>query len=311
MQAHPALARLRSTPAPQPRTDAALAAWRAAPEVAAILAALSDYGAGASLAALPDLARVVADHTAAQALTDGLIAPLLAALRDEPLAQLPLGHSATPGLARLRLARAGRAALTLTAFARQAAVLPTSGLFEDGEAHEIVLAGAGRALCHQLTGGRLHSDRLVCTPGTRLARGGADETRQFVEVTRPLLVLQLTRTAENPAPSREMALADGALLKTISGCKQTSQQMMALGVLGALQHRPAAAVMAQLALDRGAARDLRWEALRQVLALDSARGMAVLARLTDGHGDELAAPAAALHRDLVAAHPQLVELEPA
>lgn len=315
MQVHPAIAMLRSTPAPQHRIDAALAAWRAAPDVAAILAALGDYGAGAPLAALPvmvpGLAQVVADHAAARALTDGLIAPLLAALRDEPLAQFPLGHSATPGFARLRLAQAGRASLTLTAFARQAAILPTSALFEDGEAHEIVLAGTARALCHRLAGGELHSKALACGPGTRLVRSGADEARQMVEVMRPLLVLQLTRTAECPVPSREIALADGAQIKAISGCKQTSQKMMALGVLGALQHRPAAEAMARLALDHDAARDLRWEALRQSLALDAARGLAVLMQLAEAGEDVLAAPAAALRRDLLAAHPELAALEPA
>jgi hypothetical protein len=39
---------------------------------------------------------------------------------------------------------------------------------------------------------------------------------------------------------------------------------MALGVLGALAHRPALGAMERAALDEGAERDLRWEALRQV-----------------------------------------------
>ena len=311
MQVHPAIAALRSNGAPQPRTDAALAAWRALPQVAATIAALGRYGAGTPLAALPDLAQAVSDHAAAQALAVGLIAPLLDVLRAEPLAQLPFGHSVTPGFARLQLARNGRAALTLAAFARRPKAVPASALFEDGAAHEIVLAGAGRAMRHRLAEGRLHSETLTCAPGTRITRNGPDEARQIVEVTRPLLVLQLTRAAERPAPSREIALADGTLIKTISGCKQTSQQMMALGVLGALQHRPAAAAMERLALDEQAARDLRWEALRQLLALDARRGLAVLARLADGHEDQLAAPAAALQRDLVAAHPQIAAMEPA
>lgn len=311
MQVHPAIAALRSDGAPQRRTDAALAAWRALPQVAATIAALGCYGAGTALADLPDLARAVSDHAAALALADGLIAPLLDMLRAEPLAQLPLGHSVTPGFARLQLARDGRAALTLTAFARRPEAVPVSALFEDGAAHEIVLAGAGRALFHRLAQGRLQSEALGCTPGVRITRNGPDEARQIVAVSRPLLVLQLTRSAERPAPSHEIALADGALIKSISGCKQTSQKMMALGVLGALQHHPAAAAMERLALDELAARDLRWEALRQLLALDAENGLAVLARLADGHEDQLAAPTAALRRDLVAAHPQLAAMEPA
>ena len=70
---------------------------------------------------------------------------------------------------------------------------------------------------------------------------------------------------------------DGRLITAISGCKQASQQMMALGVLGALAHRGGLSMMEQLAHDTTAQRDLRWEALRQVLALDAARGLALLA----------------------------------
>lgn len=311
MQVHPAIAALRSNGAPQPRTHAALATWRALPQVAATIAALGLYGAGTPLVALPDLTRLISDHATAQALADGLIAPLLDALRAEPLAQPSLGHSVTPGFVRLQLAREGGAALNLAAFSRRQAVAPLSTLFEDGAAHEIVLAGAGCAMRYRLVAGRLHSEALTCESGTRITRNGPDEARQIVEVTRPLLVLQLTRAAKCPEPSREIALADGTLIKTISGCKQTSQKMMALSVLGALQYRSAVAAMKRLALDRGAARDLRWEALRQLLALDARHGLAVLARLADGAEDGLAAPAAALHRDLVFAHPELAKMEPA
>lgn len=308
MQAHPMIAGLRSAPAPQPCTDSALAAWRAAPQVVAITAALSRFGAGEPLSGLADLARVVQDHGAASALADGLIAPMIAASRHEPLAQIPLGHSAAPGFARLRLANSGRAALTLAAFARRPAAVSASALFEDCEALEIVIAGTARARLHRLEEGQLCSEDLACAPGIRLTRRGPDDARQIVEVTHPLLVLQLSREATRPAPSREIALGDGALLKTISGCKRASQRMMALGVLGALGARTAMGQIECLALDREAEPDLRWEALRQLLAMDAARGLAVLAELADGPAGTLTAPAAALLRDLRESRPDLAEL---
>ena len=272
---------------------------------------LAAYGAGAALEAVPALARLMQDHGAALALAQTFIAPVMAALRAEPLAQLPLGHSTAPGIVRIRLAESGRASLALAAYAKREYRQPGSVLFEDGEAHEIVLAGAGQALRHRIGAGGLESCTIPCAPGTRLARGGTQEARQFVAVARPLLVLQLVREAAAPAPSREVSLPDGALLQTIDASKQTSQQMMALAVLGALDHRPALEPMARLARNGAAARDLRWEALRQVLGLDAARGLALLADLAGSAGDVLAAPAAQLRQSLLAAQPELASLEPA
>jgi hypothetical protein len=311
MLVDPAIVRLRREAAPQPQVDAALAAWRAQPDVVAVLEALAAYGAGASLAAGGTLARLLADHAAALHFADGLIDPLMAASRTEPLAQLPLGFSAKPGLARLRLAQSGRAVLSLAVFARRAAARPASVLFEDGEAHELVLAGAGEAASYRIGTDGLSHAAAPFAPGPYITRKGADEARQIVAVTQPLLVLQLTREAAAPAPSREVALPNGALLQTISACKRSSQQMMALGVLGALAHSPALAAMEQLARDMAAARDLRWEALRQVLGLDTARGYALLAQLSARRRDALAEPAARLQRDLLAAYPELAALEPA
>ncbi len=311
MHVHPALARLRREEAPQPRVDAALARWRASGDVAAVLEALAAYGAGESLGRLPALARLTAEVEAAQAFARRFVAALTPALRAEPLAQLPLGHSASPGIARVLLAESGRAALRLAAVARRAETPAASVLFEDCEAQEIVIAGEARAALYRLAAGRIACEMRDCRPGTRIARAGPQEARQILAVAQPLLVLQLTRTASAPAPSCEYALPQGTPIKTISASKRESQQMMALGVLGALGHRPALEAMEPLALDPAAARDLRWEALRQTLAMDTRRGMALLERLAASVSDRLAEPAARLHRDLIAAHPGLAAREPA
>jgi hypothetical protein len=317
MQAHPMITTLRRAPAAQAECDAAVAAWLALPMVAEVLAQLAPFDAGEQLGDLPALARIVGDSRAAQVFADALITPLMAALQDEPLAQVPLSHSARPGMARLRLASHGRSALSLTAlsltaFAPRAASGAASVLFEDCTVHEIVVAGAAQMALFRLDGARLTRSEVSCAPGTRLTRSGPNDTRQIIEVSQPLLVLQLTREAAEPAPSREIALDDGRLITAISGSKQTSQQIMALGVLGALAHRPALEPMAQVVRNPTAARDLRWEALRQALALDAAFGLALLAALAsgpdDGPDDELQAPAAALQQQLFATRPDLAAL---
>lgn len=310
MQIHPMISKLRSAQAPQPCTDAALAAWRSLPDVAAVSAALARFDAGEAAADLPPLARITTDHAAARGFVDAFIGPLMAAIRAEPLAQLPIGHSTAPGLARLRMASHGRSALTLVALARRAQTQPPSVLFEDCAMHEIVISGQASALLHRRTGARINSAPISLFPGTATTRSGLHEARQITAITRPLLLLQLTRETAHPAPSQEIALADGTVIKTISGCKVTGQNIMALGVLGALAHRPALAEMERLALDGAAMCDLRWEALRQCLALDARRGLALLAVLTARVEDLLSPPAAALQHQLATARPDLAALLP-
>ncbi len=308
MRVHLDVARLRGGLIAQPRTDAALAAWQVRGDVAALRAGLAAYGAGAPLAAVPVLAGLMQSAEAGLALVAGLVEGLTRALTAEPLAQLPFGHATTPGLARLRLLGEGRAALALVAHAPREPAPPVTALFEDGSAHELVLAGAGMAQVHRREGERLATRDAVLAPGTIMARGGVDESRQIIAVTQPLLVLHLSRTPPAPQPSEEIALADGRSLKIISDCKRTSQQIMALGVLGALRHEGAVPAMAATARDCSAARDLRWEALRQCLALDTRAGLALLAALAQGPGDPLAAPARALQRQLAASDPALAAL---
>ncbi len=309
MLVHPAIMRLRSDGAPQPRVDAALVAWRNLPEVGALADALASYGAGEALTADGVLGRLVADRDGAMVLVAALIDPLAGALQAEPLAQPQFGFSAMPGLARIRLIERGRAGLSLAVFACRTPARPASVLLEDGEAHELVLAGKGEAVFYRLAGKELVQSTFACEPGTRITRAGADDARQIIAVTRPLLVLQLTREASNPAPSRELALPSGRLLGTISASKEASQQMMALEVIGALGHRAGLGTMESLALDRRAGRDLRWEALRQVLGLDARAGMALLGALAERAEDSLGAPAGALRADLLAAQPELSMLE--
>jgi hypothetical protein len=310
MQIHPDVALLRGQGASQPACDAALAAWRALPQVIAVRAALAQLEQGAWIDDLPALARLVRDHAAATAFVAAFVAIMIEALRAEPLAHLPLGSSAAPGMARLRLIEQGRACLTLTALAPRSHRVSPSVLFEDAVVHEMVVAGTGEALAHRLAGAAVTTAALALGPGVDLARDGPATARQITAITRPLLLLQVSCEAAHPGPSREIAVETGRQITAISGCKQTSQQMMALGVIGALGHRAGITEMVGLARDGSRARDLRWEALRQVLALDAARGLGLLAALADAPADALAAPAAALQQQLRVARPDLAALMP-
>jgi hypothetical protein len=79
-------------------------------------------------------------------------------------------------------------------------------------------------------------------------------------------------------------------------------------VLGALESPPALDAMAQVALDQMREPDLRWEAVRQLLALDAAQGFALLGLLADHQHDPLSEPSRRLKHQLAAAYPQLVAL---
>jgi hypothetical protein len=310
MHVHAEVARLRHGLPAQSLTDAALAQWVGRPDVAAVVAALAGFAGGAALEDVPALHRLLTDAGAAAALAGGLVDALMPAMQAEPLAQLALGHASSPGAARLRLASHGRAGLSLVAYACRNWALPASALFEDGQAHDIVLAGAGTALVHRLEDAGLTTHRLALAPGTQLFRGGVEDARQIIAVSQPLLVLQLTREAAQPRPSQEIALADGRLVKTISGCKQASQRMMALAVLGALGHTRALPALAAMAHDQRAGRDLRWEALRQSLAMDTRSGLELLAALAADRSDLLQPAAVALQTRLAADCPDLAPFLP-
>jgi hypothetical protein len=72
--------------------------------------------------------------------------------------------------------------------------------------------------------------------------------------------------------------------------------------------KEAAPTMAEIA--RGAGSDgLRWQALREALALDTAVGFRALSVLARAPDDPLAMPAGALRAQLVEAHPELLSLE--
>lgn len=314
MHIHPDIAMLRSYPKAQHRPASPLLDGRDRPRPELLsdllpeplVTQLAAFGAGGALPDAPLLAPLLSDFGTAQALVEAVIGKAMAALVRAPLGLLPFGHALRPGLARLRLAQRGRATLTLLAYDRRApSPRPAAVLFEDGESHEIAVAGHAAAVLHRLTPTGLDSRDMVFGSGQRIALTGAAEARQILAVRTPLLVLRLSRTPVRPAPTREIAVPGGQLVRASSGCKRASRAIVALGVLGVLAHAQGASLMERLALDPDEPRDLRWEALRQLLALDAEAGMALLGRLASEPGGALAGPAAALWRNLVSSRPEL------
>ena len=126
----------------------------------------------------------------------------------------------------------------------------------------------------------------------------------------PLPSASPTMTSQpRPAPSREYDLASGALLRQAAGDIRTSRHEAMLALLGRMGRVEAAPVMAAIAREPGDA-SLRWQALRECLALDSGTGFDALCELAGTVADPLAVPSGALRARLSEEHPALRAREP-
>ena len=110
-----------------------------------------------------------------------------------------------------------------------------------------------------------------------------------------------------PGPSREHDLSTGALLRQATGDIRASRQEVMLALLGRMRRAEAAPVMAAIATEPGDP-SLRWQALRECLALDPAAGFAALSEVAGVASDPLAGPAGALRAQLREAYPELASL---
>lgn len=313
MRIDPSIAALRREGASQRRAQARLerakTAWLAEPRTAAVLQAFERYGDGAPLAECLPLAALLSELGAARGLVDALAGAMAEALREAPLGHVPFRHQYADGVAVLQLARSGRAMLSLMQYAPHTrAGSPVSVCFTDGERHELCLAGAGRARrvsATQVDGNRatLACATIRVSAGTRLSFAGLRETKLVERVEGRLVLLRLSRQAAEPLPSVEYRLSDGALLHRAAGACRESREELMLALLGAMRRRDAVPAIANLI--RCGSESLRWQALRECLALDSLAGFRELSRLARDAADPLRAAACALRADLLARHPQL------
>ena len=322
MLVHPELRALRSDDTPQCAAQKALrqalADWEASPDVAAMLDDLGRFAAGAALDDCPELACLFTPGTgAARRLARNYSAVTCTALAAAPLGHVPQRHFTDGVSSTLLLARARNVTLSLVAIDGQRLGLrpeATSASFGPNQTWEYILAGSAivEMVECQPTGPRdarllRHGD--VVRPGSILQRDGEREARLLRRIDGALVSLRLQRRREDADATREYDLATSELLHQAAGNPRESRIELMMALLGRMGRKDAAPLLAELAQDHGSAA-MRWQALRECLALDTLVGFQALSLVAAAPDDALSDPAGALRAQLVEAYPQLQELAP-
>ena len=191
--------------------------------------------------------------------------------------------------------------------------------FTDCERHEIGLVGEGEARTVSLTDSAkpLQFLDIQLRVGSRTSMSGPNTTRIIDRVSQRLVALRLSRTPANPVPTREFRLMDGELVHQASADRRASRHEMFLATLGRMGRSDASPIMAEMALEgtregiATGADHLRWETLRECLALDTASGFAALSQIAADAADLFARHAGALRAQLLEEPPQIARLEAA
>lgn len=315
MRIDPAIKALQRDPALQRRAQHALIAsckaWRSEAPVATLIDELERFGAGSSLDQCPALDACFTGDGPGGELIEGLLDRMSAGLACEPFAQPPFRHAFDGNVSSLLLARSGRAQLVL--HSREPGNWSTdSASFSDAQRFEAVLAGSATAQILRRAippGDRpLDVEDIVLARGARLALALGEQALHITRVEQRLVCLRLHRFAADAAPTRCHALADGRLLHQSAGDMASSRQEMMLAILGRMKRTDAAPEMAALALGPGDTA-LRWQALRECLALDSGAGFVALSTVARRADDSLCESAGALRAQLVELYPELLQLE--
>lgn len=144
-------------------------------------------------------------------------------------------------------------------------------------------------------------------PGDVLSRDALSEALQYSSISGTLVTLDLNCRDRRAVVAREVALADGAPLRQSACDPRDSRHELMAALLGQMARTDAAPALAALARTDAPA-PLRWQVLREALALDTRAGFAALGAVADRPGDPLARAAHDLRAQLQAAHPQLREL---
>ncbi|MEM6477014.1 MAG: hypothetical protein AAF687_12690 [Pseudomonadota bacterium] len=312
MRIHPAIRVLRGDRAAQRSVQEpvlkALAQWHSSGPVARLVEALANYAAGAPLSECSPLSELMQDSELAGGFVRDWSGLFVGALSSGPLGEVPFQSRLIGGVGTVSLLRSGRATLALTAMPRGERLDDANTVvIADRECHEILIEGRASGAVFRSDGqeDRLHWAKAAWRRGDQIALGPRS-ARLITNVEQTVLLLQLSRTAQHPKAAREFDRVTGQFQRSASGDKLASRKVMALGVLGALEHWEALSVMGDVARDTSLDDDLRWEAVRQVLALDPASGMQLLDGLAQRGEDALARPAERLRGQLLRAYPQLV-----
>lgn len=316
MEVHPFIAALRRDRSLQRHAqfamDEARQAWRAEPGALAVTAELEHYGAGASIADCPALEKAFTGQGEAERLMQSLSRHYCAAMAANPIGHPPFRHGFDGFSSTLLLARSGRAQLMLQA--REPGTYASSAYrFSHATRFDAVLAGKASARIVRMIGDgkdkavfEEHSQML--SGGARLSLDLASEVLAIDAVERRLVILRLVRTADKPQPTREFEAVTGSFLGQSAATIASSRQEAIIALLGRMGRTEAAPQMARTALTSSDS-SLRWQALRECLALDSETGFSVLLTIAKDAEDPLAGPALALRSQLCETYPLLADFD--
>ena len=283
----------------------AVARWRGQKLTREIASDLSHYAAGLPLAECKTIGGLLGDHMLALEWVAQWYTPLLFAYRQDDLGEAPFRANCTEACATVQLLASGNATLNLTAYGPiESPRTPQSALLVDRESVELLLEGEVHALLQHkaernLRKSRLQSAEITLRAGETISLS-RDSARHFIQSNRSCLVLQLARSAKVPRPTRKVRLADGQVLKSASGDKQASRDLMALAVLGVADDERSAQLFSDIALDTARDPEVRWEAVRQLLAKDVVAGIRLIDQLSGSSCEVLSGAAKSLNRQLQA-----------
>lgn len=319
---HPDLRALRSDDSPQRDAQEALfravGVWREQPHVAAMFKEIEQFDDGLPIMEFPQLfALFCEEHAAARSLALQFARVTSDCLGSAPLGHAPFRHFTDGVHSTLLLARSGNVTLSLICvdgegFNRRLA--PTTADFSPSEVCEHVLAGSARGeriTCRAAddNAAPLEKTEISIESGSVIQRDARAEALLLREITGCLVTLRLQRRQVNAGATCEYRLADGALVHQAAGNPMDSRAELMMALLGRMERADSAPLLAEIAL--GDATDaLRWQALRECLALDTFEGFSALTTIARSPVDTLASTAGALHSQLVETYPQLRELEP-
>ena len=289
--------------------EEALEDCRREPRLAAVLEELLRYGEGGDFAHCPALVALFEHTGAARDLLRPLIGRLTALHRAYPLAQLAFRHRSQAGAHVLQIAARGHATLSLVLQDQDAGAEHIIATFADADQREVVLTGKASACLFEIVAEErdrviLNSVRTELQSGARMKCTGPRQSRLIQPSHDSLLTLRLVRAARRPGPTRRVDVRSGRIVHRASGSVADSRADLAMLLLGRMGRRDALPVLS--ARSRTGNAQVRWQALRQCLALDAATGLPLLEGIAQDRGDPLYGAAKALLAQLQREQPFLL-----
>ncbi len=316
MQVHPDIAALRGNRAPQRQAqtgiDAARKAWLKEPGAQEMHDEIKAFGEGAALEDCPQLHRAFTQAGEAERLMILLCSHYCRALAANPIGHPPFRNGFDGTSTSILLAHSGRAQLMLQA--REPGEKTTAGhMFSDAVRFDAVMAGEARGrivrdVARAGDSARFTEEAMEFRGGNRLALDLGSECVVIDSVQRRFVVLRLLQTAGDPAPCREYDAKTGRMIHQCAGDIRTSRQEAIIALLGRMNRTDAAPEFARVAIGAGDM-SLRWQAVREALALDTATGFRTLCQISRRSHDPLCGNAGALRAQLLDTYPQLARLE--